>query len=208
MISGVNFQPGGQPGDPSQSRPSSVVQEAIKVLSLRLPKVVGAQAAAPQALLSGSGSGGSRVDSVVNQVLSRIMPTGQPAQPPTATMPPRTVGPQSGESHTGRPSFSGGSSPQAPAMPSWPWTGQAPQQEQPWSPPAGFNPRVVIEGPSGQGDFMTGPGGAPIGVPSPFQDGSQPPATIAPSPDFDLIERLLGNLFTGGGGGGTSAPEY
>src|SRR5688572_17236293 len=150
MINGVNFQPGGGPsGDPRQPRnpQGSGVQEAIKILSLRLPKVVGAQAAVPQALLSGTGSSGNRVDSVVNQVLSRILPTGQPPQTPTATMPPRTVGPRSGESHTGAPSFSGGGSPtSAPAMPSWPWTSQPPRQEQPWQPPPGFNPRVVIGG--------------------------------------------------------------
>ena len=89
---GVNFQPGYGNGNDQQreSRPSggSGVQEAIKILSLRLPKVVGAQAAAPMALLTSQGSGGNpRVDGVVNQVLSRmgVMKPGQPAAPVLGT---------------------------------------------------------------------------------------------------------------------------
>ena len=94
MTSGVNFQPGSQ--DPygtntqrqSGGQPSGV-QEAIKVLSLRLPKVLGARAVSPQALLSSPGSGGNpRVDSVVNTVLSRMFPTGAPPSAPSAPMVP------------------------------------------------------------------------------------------------------------------------
>ena len=159
MISGVNFQPGGgQQGDPAEARRQgrSGVQEAIRILSLRLPKVVGAQAAVPQALLTGTGSGGSRVDSVVSQVLSRVLPTGQPQQTPTATMP---GGPS-------QPSFSGdaGSPTSAPAMPSWPWTSQPTvQPQQPWTPPAGLRPRVAIKSPFDQGDFNSDDGADPIG---------------------------------------------
>lgn len=194
MTPGVSFQPGGvQQGDPRQPQQprSSGVQEAIKILSLRLPKVVGAQSAAPQALLGSQGSGGNRVDSVVNQVLSRIMPTGQPGSPPVSTtmpVPPRTQ-PQAPQ---GAPSFSGDApaSYAPPAMPNWPWT-----------PPQGFSPRVVVDNPVGQGDFMTGPDGRPIGGQPPALIGELPSGFVPPAPDFDLITRVLGGLFNGGGGG-------
>ena len=116
MISGVNFQPG--QGDPAQGikkKPDQGVQEAIKVLSLRLPRVVGAQAMAPAPLLNSQGSGGNpRVDSVVNQVLSRLMPTGDSGiKTPAPMLPggdqPRDVSPQPGESGTmPPPRFDGG----------------------------------------------------------------------------------------------------
>ena len=89
MITGVSFRP----GDPQQQQygqsngqSSNPVQEAIKVLSLRLPKVVGARATAPTPLLTSQGSAGNRVDSVVNQVLARIF--GQGAAPVAAPMIP------------------------------------------------------------------------------------------------------------------------
>ena len=78
---GVTFQPGsGSGSDGSGTRPNGQnagVQEAIKVLSLRVPRVVGAQALAPSFLLNSQGSGGNpRIDSVVNTVLARMFPTG------------------------------------------------------------------------------------------------------------------------------------
>lgn len=77
---GVSFQPGSS-RTPAYSQKGNGVQEAIQMLSLRLPKMVGARAVAPQALLTSPGSGDNpRVDSVVNQVLARMFPTG-----PTAT---------------------------------------------------------------------------------------------------------------------------
>jgi hypothetical protein len=89
MIGGVNFQPGGGPDQAQGQRPpsGSGVQEAIRVLSLRLPKVVGAQGLAPQALLTSPGSdGNSRIDSVVSQVMARMFPSG-PAQPTAPHVP-------------------------------------------------------------------------------------------------------------------------
>ena len=185
MIGGVNFQPGGGQGlDPQQAKPSqgSGVQEAIKVLSLRLPKVVGAQAAAPMALLGGSGAQGSRVDSVVNQVLSRIMPQGGQPMPVMG-------GNQSAPSQ------------EAPAMPSWPWMPEQPKP-QPWQAPQGFKPKVIIDNVLSQGDFSVGSDGKPMGGPGPMIDelpqGFKPQA---PQPDFDLIGKLLGGFnFPSGGG--------
>lgn len=93
MINGVNFQPGGTSQATTKPKPDST-QEAIKILSLRLPKVVGAKALAPAALLNAQGSGGNpRVDSVVNQVMSRYLPGGEGAgmTPPAAPMVPNAA---------------------------------------------------------------------------------------------------------------------
>lgn len=113
---GVSFQPGmdgyGQGGTTPQAGAGkrNPVQEAIKVLSLRLPKVVGARAISPQGLLESSGSDGSRVDSVVNQVLSRMFPTAAPTGDGGGGMPPMQAAsfgmvPESSAPPTG-PSFS------------------------------------------------------------------------------------------------------
>ena len=173
--------------DPQQAKPSagSGVQEAIKVLSLRMPKVVGAQAASP--LLGGTGAQGSRIDSVVNQVLARMFPTGAPqGQTPI-------VG-----ANQGAPSQD------APAMPSWPWMPQQqqqPQQQKPWQPPAGFNPRVSVDNPMGGGDFTLGADGRPTGGQPPAMIGELPQNFQAPQPNFDRIGQLLGGGSWGGGGG-------
>lgn len=61
---GVSFMPGGDSmyrrQRPGQQGPSSVapMQEAIKILSLRMPRVVGANPLAPMSLLGGQGGGG------------------------------------------------------------------------------------------------------------------------------------------------------
>jgi len=123
MIGGVNFQPGQQAGN-AQLRPkaSNSAQEAIKILSLRLPKQVGPNALAPAALLNAQGSGGNpRVDSVVSQVMGRMFPQGQPEQPPQPMVPsmPGANAPQFGGDS--RPA---GNTPLSSMMP----TAQAPQQ--------------------------------------------------------------------------------
>jgi hypothetical protein len=84
---GVSFDPaqrqnGNQQSGPNASTAPQGIQEAIKILSLRLPRVVGANAVSPHALLNSPGSAG-RVDSVVNQILARYFPEGvsQPQAP-------------------------------------------------------------------------------------------------------------------------------
>lgn len=159
---GVNFQPGAQDygnGQTSRgpSRPSSGsgVQEAIKILSLRLPKVVGAQAAVPMPLLTSQGSGGnSRVDSIVQQVMSRL-PGGPPQSPQ-----PQHAGPSFGEI----------------AGPLY--------QTPPWQPPAGGGifpmPNVVIgpgPGQTGTDADLSGGGPPPMGG-----GNGTPPGSIAPAP--------------------------
>lgn len=86
---GVSFQPGAYQGNGQQNGQNGqgplgggAVQEAIKILSLRLPKVVGAQAAAPSMLLTSAGSGGNpRVDSVVDRIMRRMLPGSAPNMP-------------------------------------------------------------------------------------------------------------------------------
>lgn len=79
-LRGVTFQPG-PGGDQTNDivKAKASVQEAIKILSMRLPKQVGPNALAPAALLNAQGSGGNpRIDSVVNTVMGRMFPTGEP----------------------------------------------------------------------------------------------------------------------------------
>lgn len=193
---GVSFQPGSQEFGQQQSngggRPQGQgLQEAIRVLSLRLPKVLGAQPAASMPLLTAQGGGGNpRVDSIVQQVLARIMPQGQPMQTAAPSVPPMSG-----------PSFSGSASPhqqqQAPSLPN-PWAG-------------GTTPRVTVDNPLGFGDFVTGEDGRPMG-PTPGLIGQLPPnfqfpePTPQPAPDWGRIGSLLGG--GGGYGGGSREPEF
>lgn len=169
---GVSFQPGSEQNGQSPnggSKPSSGsgVQEAIRILSLRLPRVLGAQGVAPMPLLTSQGSGGNpRVDQIVNQVLARAG-MGSPS-------PMRTEG----------PSFSG-------AAPS-----QFPTQA-PWSPSPGYTPRVIVDtgnwgdtmiGPDGRPLSGSGPGLiAPL--PPNFQ---APTPSPTPNPVFGDIGKSLG----------------
>lgn len=209
---GVNFQPGAQDqmsgGRPSN--PNQGVQEAIKVLSLRLPKTVGAQAVAPQGLLQSLGGAGTRVDSVVNQVLSKMFPgTASPSSEmpsfgmaPTSTPEPSAWGGSVGGDSA--PSFSGVSAP-----PSYP----APTRQSPSDAPNIYGkPRVVVDNPLGHGDFTVGGDGRPAGpggvfaeAPSlPNFDGSGfPPATIAPTPK----RSPFGDWLNSYGGGGSNEPD-
>lgn len=168
---GVNFQPGSQDfgQNSGNAKPSSGsgVQEAIRVLSLRLPKVQGANAAIPMPLMTSQGSGGNpRVDSVVQQVLSRI-----PQQQPRQSM-------------------------QAPTAPNFSGMGMEPSYQPPM-PMLGTAPRVVIESPMNPGDFTVGQDGRPMGsvpgaigqLPANFQ------IPQAPEPQNDpwqSLQRLLG----------------
>lgn len=189
---GVNFQPG-QHGDGQNSnggaRPGSGVQEAIKVLSLRLPRVVGAQAAAPMALLNSQGGNG-RVDSVVNQVMQRIAPPqgmtppmGQPQAPQQPQSPPQAPG----------PSFTGAGAGGSQMTPSWPMP-QAPQM--PWIPP-----HITIGNPNTWGTDANLGGQTPPGMIAPLPNFQfpEPPQTPPPSPLWPQIGQGLGG-FSGFGG--------
>ena len=174
---GKSFQPGedNKAVNAGEARGSGV-QEAIKVLSLRLPKVVGAQGMTPMPLLQSQGSGGNpRVDSIVQSVLSKIFPTAAPSAPPAPVM-GQSFAPESSPMPSG-PSFTGN------AQQGY----REPPRQEPYRPIPIPTPRVVVDNPLGHGDLMLGPDGRPYG---------SPPGSIAPSPDWGAIMRILGDYGT------------
>lgn len=187
---GVNFQPGanqdnGQNGN-GGSRPGSGVQEAIKVLSLRLPKVVGAQAAVPMPLLTSQGGGGNRVDSVVNQVLARVMPGGQ--------MPmgqPQGAGPVSQDQ-----GFLGGANPFQ-TLQRAPRVNIGDREPQPIQQAPAVdhapNPYPFERGPAREAPSVDVAPSSPMPAPTPPQ---------APTDLMSELQRLLRGGFSGGGGEG------
>lgn len=165
MIGGVSFQPGLQDDQQQNgSRPSGSnqgIQEAIKVLSLRLPKVVGAQSVAPNALLRSQGSGGNpQIDSIVDSVLAKYFPQAS-----------QGMG-------------------QAPAMPMGQPSQMAPMGAQPRpQPPSPFGPqapRVTVTDPPPTTPFVGGapriPGQRQSGYDSNLSGGGQPPGMFGELP--------------------------
>lgn len=183
MNTGVSFQPGASDGQSqTQGRsvsPTNSVQEAIKVLSLRLPKVLGARSIAPSPLVNSPGSdGNTRVDSVVNQIMSRMFPTaggGAPEAP--APMIPQNQSPEpTSNTMPIAPTFGGvqsmgGMRREAPSIDTLGTLSPTPRVvfDNPNSPSAGFSQQP-------QGPRLDG---------SMFQ-----PSTIAPDPQADLWRRL------------------
>lgn len=88
MAIGQSFAPLGsdpmqpKPGGPSGSAPGA--QQAIKVLNLRMPRVAGVGAPAPQALLEGAGSAGlpqqQGMSPVIAAILQAVLGHFQPQQ--------------------------------------------------------------------------------------------------------------------------------
>lgn len=141
-MTGVSFQPGAddrenqQNGNGSQRPSGGGVQEAIRILSLRLPRVLGAQAASSLPLLTSQGSGGNpRVDAIVNQVMSRMPPAqaqagGPPAMPTFGGQPVPDYAPIMASLHRA-PRFEFGNQGQPPPPPSggrWP-DGRSPAEQ-------------------------------------------------------------------------------
>lgn len=80
---GLTFQPGNQQPAPTSQTP---VQQAIQLLSLRLPTQAGPSAIAPQGLLNGAGGmglgqGGQTPESAL-MLLQRLLQQSQAAAPP------------------------------------------------------------------------------------------------------------------------------
>ena len=169
MIGGVSFQPSDPNATGAQKSPQQSLQEAIQVLSLRLPKTVGARAVAPGELLNAQGSGGNpRVDSVVNQVMSRMFPTGNApgGAPVLGGQMPGT----SGTMPVSPPVRYDGNAPRPP--------GQTPLSS--WMPqPSGGTPKITFEQP-GQSPTPGTP--TPPGTMMPNEWASPPPP---PPPGFD-----------------------
>lgn len=212
---GVTFQPGSL-DDPTRRRDGTNgsqqgIQEAIKVLSLRLPKVVGAQASVSAPLLTSQGSGGSpHVDSIVQQVLQRYMP---------ADNSPAPAAPMGGYSSPAydQPSYSAPSAPMLPG-PSFSGDQQGPRRERSsdWNISQPTNtPRVVVDnnlnpfiGGGNPGDFTVGQPGQPF-QPFPGLDGSGTPGgSIAPAPDLrGYFDWMTKRPESGGGGDFNGMPS-
>jgi hypothetical protein len=93
-------RPGGAPGGPGGA------QQAIKVLNLRMPRVAGAGAPAPQALLEGAGSAGLPqqqgmspvIQAILQAVLGHFTPQQQSAPSAMGGMMPGPQGPGGSQS--------------------------------------------------------------------------------------------------------------
>jgi len=119
---GYSFDPsqqdaGNQQDPTARKRAPQSVQNAIQYLSLRMPKVVGAQSPVMPGLLSGIGAGGPspHVEAIVNQVLGRVLGPqasgGAPSVPPLGAppasggfSPPQGAAPTSPQSQPAGPS--------------------------------------------------------------------------------------------------------
>jgi hypothetical protein len=207
MIGGVSFQPGsGETAPGGTKKPQTGVQEAIQVLSLRLPKTVGARAIAPGALLNAQGSGGNpRIDSVVSQVLGRYFPTGDPGGA-SAPMVPSSAPPGGGYGGSFTPGQIAPETPLSEIFPNvarapriMPMGDGAPPPITPEGPPVGPGTRTPVPPPS-----QPPPVAAP---PNPGDMDGQPAYddTLAPPPNFEeelrrrnqqqipSLEQLFGN---------------
>lgn len=124
MAFGRTFQPGaaGESGNGGQGRelPETPIQQAIKLISLRFPRVVGGGAPAPTMLLRGPGAGGSplaesavlQTQAAARRLLGAVLgqmppsiqsPQGGFAPPPTVTPSPSMPPPSSGGPSGGGP---------------------------------------------------------------------------------------------------------
>src|SRR5688572_9588842 len=127
---GLSFMPGADTGDGEAdlAKGATPIQSAIKLLSLRLPSVVGAQAITPQALLEARGGQGIDTLALLRRLLQRDIGTtntspdgrvtipGHPTPPPRVTpqAPPRPAGPMGGVPQA---PMGGGESPSFPRRP-------------------------------------------------------------------------------------------
>jgi hypothetical protein len=163
---GLSFQPGADQGNgTNQNEPQgpgpTPVQSAVKLLSLRLPSVVGAQAISPQALLQSPGSaglgGGQMTPDAFLALLKKLM--GQSG----AQVPQLSSDGLSNQSGAPRmPTFQPSPSQQAPAFEV--------------KPPNIIPPHIKVGDGSGEGATEGGigaggtqpPASEPAGVPSPF----------------------------------------
>lgn len=89
---GIGFLPGAEGEQPSEGgSPQDRYQQAVRILSLRLPRFLGGSAIAPAPLLEAMGGQGEQFGSMPGQVSVGPPPMGMPpmGQPPSGgTMPP------------------------------------------------------------------------------------------------------------------------
>ena len=90
---GVSFQPGGEESGPNGQRRSAPVQEAVRMLSLRLPTVTGARGISPQALLQSPGGAGANTGGFSLEAALELLRKLRGAnQPPQLQMPSAGIG--------------------------------------------------------------------------------------------------------------------
>lgn len=128
---GVNFAPTGQAGGDQTKPPTEPLQQAIQMLSLRLPKVVGAQGIAPGPLMNSPG--GSPIMELLRMLFGQgHQGMGQPGMPTGAPMPNVHPGAGGGGQDFPAPSPGGfrsgpsGTDPYAPPGPKQPSTPRGP----------------------------------------------------------------------------------
>jgi hypothetical protein len=157
---GASFAPGQDPNQQQQGSQGVPLQEAIRLLALRLPRVFGAQAVSPGALLSGPG-GSALGNPLAALVLQSLMPAmGQ--EPPSPQQASPSPGPTAGPMPGGKVKPAGlpGGMPGGPPMPGpGPMMPSAPMGP----PPAAFVPMPKINvipnqppPPGGGGGFAKG----------------------------------------------------
>lgn len=173
-------QPPGEEQGPGGAAPVSPLQSAIQMLSLRLPRVVGANALAPQALLQGGGGGGAGLSpEVLQMILQRLRLIGGGAGPvglpgPEAT--PLTRGPGG---------FGGGGM----IGPGAPVSGPAPTPRIGYTPP-GAGPMPPPPGPMPMGGSAIAPSPMPPPpLPTPrFTPAIESGEGYAPPPEY--VEKI------------------
>lgn len=84
---GVSFAPTTENAQQNAQRPPELLPQAIQILSLRLPRVLGAQAPSSDALLRGGG-GGQENSSVVSAVVQSVLQSVLGSTPPPAPSAP------------------------------------------------------------------------------------------------------------------------
>lgn len=203
---GYSWQPGATtPGGTGAGGPSGVKgaspQQAVKILSLRVPERPSATQIAPQALLTSKGSaaaGAQGLDTLVAALMQAFQPpvtSGAPQVPgaPVSRVPGRDGSPQPG------------------IIPAPPQSPLPPVQEPPGLPAPGGGPRPIppprVIPRDGPLPNVEEPGGLPAPpqrpAPAPTADGPM----IETSPDFGLPDLSVSNppsampsLFDAGGG--------
>lgn len=133
MPIGMTFAPTNHTTDERRGPTTPPIQEAIRLLSLQLPRVTGASAPTPTALLAGSGGGrfgGSTSNPIIEQLLRAIFGGRSPMAGPLPGLP--APGLPSMPSRPVFPSFTmGAPMPRLPEAPPMPGPSAAPEPPSP-----------------------------------------------------------------------------
>lgn len=210
---GVSFLPGADPGSGMKTANSpgtrNPVQEAIQVLSLRLPKVFGARALAPAPLLTGPGGLGQpaakgNVSAQALAGLAGLPPSMAPPSMPAPMLPPLTLPPRPADDTPRMPTFAPSPAPdtssdddapyEAPRSGGGPTVFGAPSPQ----PPPVVHPPTYTPPPASTPPPRVTPGDGsppveiqPLPGPSPEPPVYEPPPVFTPSPSPPDVQSLL-----------------